>query len=62
VPNRGSVGSGGDLSQQLPAIVAELQLFRAHSDESGRLFLGGLVATRARLRFTGLGISKSEVK
>lgn|SRR5512146_1998833 len=26
---------------------------RLHSDESGRLFLGGLVATRARLRFTG---------
>jgi len=24
-----------------------------HSDESGRLFLSGLVATRARLRFTG---------
>ena len=53
VPNRGSVGSGGNLSQQLPAVVTEPSPFRPHSDESGRLFLGGLVATRARLRFTG---------
>ena len=35
VPNRGSVGSGGNLSQQLPAVVTEPSPFRPHSDESG---------------------------
>jgi len=29
VPNRGSVGSGGNLSQQLPAVVTEPKPFQA---------------------------------
>jgi hypothetical protein len=31
-----------------------------HPDESGWLFLGGLVATRARLRFTSRKIVKGQ--
>ena len=49
-------GSGGNLSTTAAAVVSEPTPQAAlHSDESGRLFLGGLVATRARLRFTGRG-------
>jgi hypothetical protein len=33
--------------------------FRISPDESGRLFLGGLLASRARLRFTGRRKSNS---
>lgn len=54
LPNRGSVGSGREPDHNgYDRCDPSRAPKGVHSDESGRLFLGGLVATRARLRFTG---------